>query len=437
MKIIDDRRLRAEERDQRFQQRMIVVILFSVFCLLFSGVAVTDARVYIDITSPAFKELPVAIYDFTGSAEGGMLAEVIRDDLQFSGVFYYVDSEAYIEPPNPSFDPQNWLPLGVELVVKGSVEIKDDNMMVATYIYDVVEGRRTEKRFSTERSNVRPLGHAIADYIYRHLTGEAGAFRSKIVFIAERGEKRGIYRMDWDGARLRYMGISERLLFSPHWSTDGKELLFSFVKGKKWQIASTNFKRIKRHVSSSGTNIAGEFLPGSKDFLFSSSMQGTPDIYHYQSESAKIKRITSGRGIEVSPAVSPDGRRVAFVSNRGGSPQVYTMRMDGTDLRRVTFSGGYNTSPVWSPDGRKILYSGRVYGRHQIFIVNPDGSNPVQLTGTGSNEEPVFAPNGRYIAFVSDRKGKKAVFIMRSNGTGQRRITPPAMKAFGPAWSPE
>lgn len=176
-------------------------------------------------------------------------------------------------------------------------------------------------------------------------------------------------------------------------------------------------------------------MPEGDVITFSSSKDGTPDIYAMDLASNRIKKLSSSYGIEVSPAVSPDSRYIAFVSDRGGTPQIYVMRKDGSDVRRITFEGTYNTSPSWSPRSDKIVFSGR-RGANQVFMVNPDGTGLTQLTSQGNNEDPSFSPDGRFIAFSSDRDGGKGIYIMRANGESQRRITPRNLRTYGPRWSP-
>ncbi|GMT48096.1 MAG: protein TolB [bacterium] len=421
--------------------RLLLVILLAAFCLLPVFMhATAEARVYIDITSPGFRQIPIAIYELSGAPAGAEISGIIKDDLQFSGVFSYVDRDAYIETSLPVFDPRNWSPLGVEIVVKGSVTTEGDQVSATIYLYDVVEGKKVfQKEYRAVRKQLRPLAHAISNDIYKAVTGEDGVFRSRIAFIGEKGGKKNIYIADWDGKRLINTGVGGDLILAPHWSRDGKRLIYSAARGRQWFIFLLDFKEKKERllVRSRGTNIAGDFLPDGSGFLFSSSKAGTPDIYLFDLRTSRQKRLTRWRGIEVSPSVSPDGKKVAFVSDHGGSPQVYIMNINGSDVRRVTFTGNYNTSPVWSPRGDRIAYSGRIYGKNQIFIVSPDGADPLQLTERGNNEEPSFSPDGRFITFTSDRDGRKGVYVMRANGEAQKRITAKDMRAFGPRWSPK
>ena len=332
-------------------------VVLIAYCLLLVFLHTpADARVYIDITSPGFRQIPVAVYEFQGDRKGKEIADIIKGDLVFSGIFSFVDRDAYIETPLPVFEPQNWSPLGVEMVVKGAVTTEGDYMVATVYLFDAVEGKKIlQKEYRALKKYLRPLAHAISDDIYKKVTGEDGIFRTKIAFIGEKSGKRSIYLADWDGKRLRSTGISGDLILTPHWSGDGKRLVYSSERGRQWGIFLLDFKKRRERLllRSGGTNITGDFLPDGSGFVFSSSKAGTPDIYLFDLKSSKIKRITRWSGIEISPSVSSDAKLIAFTSDHGGSPQVYIMSIAGGNIRRVTYTGNYNTSPVWSPKDRK------------------------------------------------------------------------------------
>ncbi len=395
-----------------------------------------EAKIYIDITSPSAKKVPIAVYELPGAA-GREISGVIKDDLVFTGLFNYVDSSSYIEQISQPFNPANWTPLGIEAVVKGTVQ-EGTNLIVSITLYDTSEGKAVlSKEYQTDKSLVRQLGHTISNDIYALMTGSPGIFRSRILFVGQRGGEKDLYLMDWDGQRARKLGLKGSLLLSPHWSSEGTKAVYSSERGRQWGIYLLDFLKMteKRIFVSKGTNMVGDFFPKENAFVFSSTKDGAPDLFKYTIDTGAVKRLTYTDGIDVSPSVSPDGKSIAFVSDRGGTPQIYVMRSDGSDVRRVTFEGNYNTAPCWSPTGDRIVFSGR-RGKNQIFIVKPDGSELKQLTESGNNEDPSFSPDGRYIVFSSDRDRTKSIYIMRANGESQRRITPKDLKAFGPRWSP-
>ena len=411
----------------------ILFVVCSMFCFLFSA----EAKIYIDITAPSSKKLPIAIYDLQG-VYGNEISEIIRDDLTFTGLFICIDKTAYIENPAQAFNPQNWTPLGIEAVVKGSLSSSEKGIAVTINLYDTMEVRPVlSKQYQSEKDLLRQLAHNISNDIYRQLTGSQGIFRTRIAFVAEDDGQKGLYLMDWDGQRVRKTGLKGSLVLTPHWSSDGSKLIYSSERGRQWGLYLLDFLKMteKRVFVSKGTNMAGDFFPQGDRVVFSSSKEGTPDLFILSLIDYRVKKLTATHGIEVSPAVSPDGNYIAFVSDRGGSPQIYLMRSDGSDIRRVTFEGSYNTSPSWAPKGDRIVFSCR-RGKNQICMVKPDGSELVQLTEQGNNEDASFSPDSRYITFTSDRDRTKGVYIMRANGEAQKRVSPKGLKSAGPRWSP-
>jgi TolB protein len=422
---------------QRLNHLTTLSIMFLLLTCYLLLVTVAEAKVYIDISSPALKKLPIAVTEFSGPS-GRELSDIIRDDLDFTGILICLDRNAFIEGPSQPFAPKNWSFIGAEAVVKGAVS-GTRNLVATVSLYDVLEGREIlRKEYQTEASLLRPLAHTIAGDIYKQITGEAGIFRTRIAYVVRKGGEDSLQMMDWDGHRTSTPGIKGNVVLSPRWSRDGSRLIYSSERNRQWGIYLLDFRKTAetKVFTSKGTNIAGDFFPNAEEFVFSSSMNGTQDLYSYSIPSSKLSRLTSSRGIEVSPSLAPDGSQIVFVSDRDGSPQLFLMSRDGYTIRRLTYNGPYNTSPSWSPKGDRIVFSGRQGGKNQIFTISPDGSGITQLTDRGNNEDPSFSPDGRYIVFSSDRDGEKAVYIMRANGEAQKRITPRGVRAFGPRWSP-
>jgi TolB protein len=427
------------------------VIHLPVLCLLMlllGGLAHAE-KVYIDITSPGLRKLPIAVQGFIGGSE---ISDIVKNDLTFTGLFDCIDEAAHIEKPEQPFNPNNWKGLGIDLVVKGKVmteaRSQKPEVRVVVSIYDVSDAREVlRKEYSGSSDLLRPISHSIANDIYKILTGQQGVFRTRIAFVGERskGQGRGtgqenseLYLMDWDGNRMQGLGVTGGILLAPRWSLDGLKLLYSAERNRSWDIylLDMNTMREKNIVRIGGLNMAGNFFPGNKEFVFSSSKDGKSNIHIGDILSMKGWKLISSPWIDVSPAVSPDGNAVLFVSNRAGSPQIYIADKDGNGIRRLTFEGSYNTSPVWSPKGDRVAFVSMVGGRNQIFIIKTDRTGLTQLTEKGNNEEPSFSPDGRYIAFTSDRDGTKGIYVMRISGEGQIRVTPKGFKAAGPSWAP-
>lgn len=413
-------------------------ITIAVVIATMAFMATAESTLYIDIVKSP-RKLPIAVADLAG-LYGQEISRIIREDLAASGVFEPLNPRGFVENPSVVFDPANWSGTGAEAVVKGHVD-PGAELGVTVRLFDMVDARPLmEKQYRAGRAVIRPLAHSISNDIYRHITGQDGIFRSKVLYIGkEAGGGFTLNIADWDGERVQSYKLKANVLMSARWSPDAGKVIYSAERARKWGIymLDLNTMRESEELVLGGTSIAGDFMPVGEAFLLSSTKEGTSDIYSYDLRARTIRRITKAFGIEVSPSPSPDGKLIAFVSDRSGSPQIYTMDAMGYNNTRVTFEGNYNTSPSWSPAGDLIAFSGRAEGGNQIFVVRPDGSGLVKLTSKGNNEEPSFSPDGRHIVFTSERDGHKAAYMMRVDGQGQKRISPPGQVAYCPRWSPK
>jgi Tol biopolymer transport system component len=196
--------------------------------------------------------------------------------------------------------------------------------------------------------------------------------------------------------------------------------------------------------------------------------------------------VSIGRLAPATAGVAPVNGRILFL-RCGNSCQIYTANPDGTAIDRVT-SDGDSFDGDWSPDGTKIVYASTRSGDVTIWISRADGSHARQLTPNARKTDefwPRFAPGGRRILFTSCAGGdcdggigsvrtdgshlhlvtphshssynlaelspdgtqlaymrwhvdgvKMAVYVSDADGSNERRVTPPALQAWWPDWSP-
>ena len=395
----------------------IIFVLLSVFCFLSSA----DAKIYIDITDPGVRQIPLKI-----TTEGSPYAQevewIVKSDLEQTGMFVFV------APGAP----------GAEVAANINAEPSERLKIVLT-VTDLVENKEVlKKRYDASKPSFRAVAHAAANDIYKAMSGQEGIFRTKLSCLVNvRPGRKELHIMDWDGYNSRKV-VSEGLMPSHIWSPDGSYIAYSSERKRGWGIYKLDLDSYMESVvfSSEGLNLVGSASPGGL-ISFSSSKDGSSEIYILDPSNKKLKKLTRTYGIDVSPVFSPDGMKIAFVSDTGGSPQIYVMNSDGSGRpQRITFEGNYNTSPAWSPDGRSITFAGRSNGKNQIFVVKSDGKDLRQLTNSGNNEGPSFSPDGYFIAFDSDRDGMRGIYVMRANGEAQKRITPKSVNAVSPRWSP-
>ncbi|RJQ13512.1 MAG: hypothetical protein C4560_14080 [Nitrospiraceae bacterium] len=403
----------------RKNSRLLIFIFLSV---IFNFASLTDsyARVYIDITSPAIRKLPLSI-SVTGPVEAKEIEGTVKNDLEFTGIFSFVDQDVP----------------GAEVTAHLEVSVSDE-VTVLWSVTDLIENKEVfRKKYSSSPKSVRAIAHSISNDIYNIITGKDGIFRTKISCLIHSGAgSRGLYLMDWDGFNPIKI-VSAGLTSSHTWSDDGRFLIYSSERNRQWSIYRFDLEDFGETplYSSPGLNLAGSVSRNT--VAFSSSRDGSAEIYIMDTDGRNVKKLTKSFGIDISPVFSPDGAKIAFVSDRGGTPQIYIMDPDGSNARRITFEGSYNTSPAWSPDGNWLAFVGRKDGKNQVFMIKFDATGLRQLTFAGNNESPSFSPDGMFLAFDSDRDGQTGIFVIRINGEEARRITPKNTRATSPRWSPD
>jgi Tol biopolymer transport system component len=152
-----------------------------------------------------------------------------------------------------------------------------------------------------------------------------------------------------------------------------------------------------------------------------------------------------------SPNWSPDGSHLLFVrfnrSNQMG--HIWIMNADGSHRRRVTSDApGYRDyQPHYTPDGRQIVFSRCKpnNGVCAIWIMRVDGTNKQAITPfkEGPKEaidfDPSVSPDGRRVAYNAFGQNgiTVQVRVVRLDGTGNHAVSPPAIEAGHPDWSPD
>ena len=410
-----------------------------------------EGKLYIDITSPSMRRIPIAVPDLKhiGSDNqspelGSKLAGILSSDFDLSGYFNPLEKDLFIEPPgsgitHDSIIFKDWSVIGAELLLKGGYECIGKQLKVEVRLFDVFSGRQLYgKRALGSINQSRQLMHRLGNDIILMLTGHQGPFLTQIAFSGTGTGNKEIYVSDFDGHNLRQITNHKSITISPTLSLSGDKMLYTNFQDSGTVLLMRDMINgsITKVSDKKGLNIAAAWRPDGQEIALTLTISGNPDIYTINLEGKILKRLTSNWGIDVSPAFSPDGKKMAFVSNRSGSPQIYILDIKNNEVERLTYQGNYNTSPVWSKLDR-IAFTGSSNGNFDIYTISPDGGGLHRLSkDQGNNEDPCWSPEGRYIAFSSNRNGGKYhIFIANANGENYRQITFSEDEQFSPSWS--
>ena len=402
---------------------------------------------YIEVTAPDNRQLKLAVDSPrspglpANSESPKLVSDVITYDMNMSGVVMAESRSQQqgtreLSMGDADFVP--WLSAGFDLLVRSEFSLKDGRLTIEFRLFDVVNRKLiTAKRYLGALKDLRRFSHSFADEILLALSGEKGAFTTRIAYVSNQTGNKEIYVMDWDGNNPLPLTKNGSINLNPDFSPDGHEIIFtSYKRGNPdlYRRALSNTAEVALS-NRKGLNITGNWSPDGRKIALALSKDGDAEIYTLDRDGGHPTRLTINPALDLYPAWSPDGKQIAFVSDRLGKPQIFVMNADGSKVRRLTTSGNYNVNPRWSPKGDRIAYSRMTNVGFDIFTVAPDGSSDFQLTTEGNNENPSWSADGRFICFSSKRNGGDGVYVMRADGTGQTKVSQKKATYYQPVWS--
>jgi TolB protein len=404
----------------------------------------------------------VAVADFaprTPAAESlsALFSEVVRNDLDYSGVIEMV-SKSFYPLRSPSLPGEltdnSWSepPASAMFLAFGNLTANGNDLSIQAWFQDLrnISGPPIigqVYRGAVSEPQVRQFAHQFADEILARLSaGVPGIASTKIAFASTRSGNKEIWIMDYDGANQRQLTSLRSIALTPRWSPDGSRIAFTCYPtaganlSAQICIYSMLTERLITWPRFRGTNSSPAWSPDGTKVMFSSSMYGNPELFMADADGSHVRRITHSVGASTSPAWNPQtGQQVSFVSDRGGLPQLYTMDAEGGNVSRLPLPDmGYVIDPAWSPNGQLLAFSWRrPSGNYDIYIMELATHQLVELTrDAGRNERPSWAPDGRHIVFESTRTGTRQIWSMLADGTGARQLTTEGQNE-SPNWSPK
>jgi TolB protein len=435
-----------------------------VFLLLLCCVPLTTrAQDWIKTGTGLGLEKPrLAVADFAPRADqaknhSALFTQVVRDDLQFSGILDFVSPSFY--PPQAPSQPSelrnlSWTdaPANASMVAFGNLTESTAEVAIQAWLFDVRNPSAQPVvakvyRGTPTDAQVRRFAHQFADEIISKLSGGLPSIAgTQIAFVSSRTGTKEIWGMDYDGANQHTLTSLKSIALTPRWSPDASRIAFTCFKPmnrvSSAQICmySVDTGKIISFPQFRGTNTTPSWSPDGSQIVFSSSMAGNPELYVTDVNGGRPKRLTNSNGANMSASWNPKtGQTIAFVSDRGGVPQIYSMNADGTSVSKYDLPDmGYVIDPAWSPNGQILAFSWRrPSGNYDIYVMEAATGKTLEITrDSGRNERPSWAPDGRHIVFESTRGGSRQIWTMLADGSQPHQLTTTGHNE-SPNWSPK
>jgi TolB protein len=411
-----------------------------------------------DLNKPRIAVADFAAREDSSKSHSQLFTQVVRDDLQFSGIVELVSPSFYpTQIPTQPSELQNavWVqqPLNANLVAFGNLTENSSEVVISGWVYDV-RSTSTQAvvgkvyRGTPTDAQVRKFAHEFADEIISRLSGGLpGIASSQIAFVSSRTGTKEIWVMDYDGANQHPLTSLHTISLTPRWSPDASRIAFTcFVPNPDKVVSpqicmySMDAGKVVSFPRFRGSNSAPAWSPDGSQIIFSSSMLGNPELFVCDANGGRPKRLTYTATANTSAAWNPKtGQSVVFVSDRGGIPKLYLMNVDGTNTAELDLPDkGYLIDPAWSPNGAMLAFSWRrPDGNFDIYVMEPATRDIVQTTrDSGKNERPSWAPDGRHIVFESTRGGTRQIWTMLADGSQPHQLTVSGNNE-SPNWSPK
>jgi Tol biopolymer transport system component len=217
-----------------------------------------------------------------------------------------------------------------------------------------------------------------------------------IAFVSSRSNARRIYLMDADGQhqrRLTSSAVDDEI--APRFSPDGTKLAYlASGEGVKAppRLSVADLSSGKTRVISDSPERAIDasptWSPDGKQILFTMIKGQTNHVFVMAVDGTGRKQLTGSFQVNTQPQWSPDGRYILYQSLLPESARlsVFVMNADGSRPRKLYGSGNNVMDARWSSDGQRVFYTEQLPSGAKVFSMDVAGQNIRRLSGNEGSD---------------------------------------------------
>jgi Tol biopolymer transport system component len=231
----------------------------------------------------------------------------------------------------------------------------------------------------------------------------------------------------------------KRVLRSPNWSPDGRQVVYEKVTFRGWRENQPlyswdadwdyRYTDVFPVLARDGTLAFTEKAANSSIVTLSPDGSNRRRVYDVDKSDLDPSLVKKGLAGAFMPAWSPDSQWIAFglgewfQMRRTGKAKIMRIRRDGTGLEALTDGTIHSGFPSYSADGNEIVF--RVFGADVagLRILNIKTRQTRVLT-TEYDNLPAWSPDGTRIVFTRRVDAVNFdIYTIRPDGSDLQRLT--------------
>jgi Tol biopolymer transport system component len=221
----------------------------------------------------------------------------------------------------------------------------------------------------------------------------------RVIFSSKRTGEWQLYEVEAGGGRARRLRTNAAVEYQADESPDGTQLAFlSNLEGAEWLWLLARPAATARALVKHGRrSVLGNphWSPDGKRLVFSSNWRVGHQIYLVDVASGRESRVSTLLGGGCEPRFSPDGTKVVYVSRGHMSEQSRLVEHDlaSEKERALVAWPALNYDPVYSPDGSEIAFASNITGDWVVYRQRiADGKSWRVTHGAGAARYPDYRP---------------------------------------------
>lgn len=240
-------------------------------------------------------------------------------------------------------------------------------------------------RSHRELQKIEPQSHRAESLILNANAEEAGISPDGHLALYTDRPDGSLWRSSIDGNQRLRLTKPPLVASAPHWSRDGKQILFTGVRAgylRQIYFLSADGGALRAVLPEGREASDADWSPDGTQIVVSMREQKTQPkfgIYLFKSSTGEWSLLPDSRGL-IAPRWSPNGRYVAALDETNHRLLLYDFQ---TEKWTAFAEGGFLGAPFWTPDSSAIYFQDQLDSEQAIFRVKLASHEVEKVFGCG------------------------------------------------------